>query len=70
MIGWMIDRNYTFYVKDLVQFLRNEHEFIGCEGTVRRGLLKAGFKRKLVSSKSDGRDVMDINTDKEYIAMA
>lgn len=44
----MAGRNYTFYVKDLTQFLKDNHGFKGCDGTVRRALIRAGFKRKLV----------------------
>jgi len=57
MLLWMMERNHTFYVKDLVQHLRDHHDFVGCDGTVRRGLIKAGFKRKLVSFKSRDRRV-------------
>ncbi|KAB8342762.1 hypothetical protein FH972_022360 [Carpinus fangiana] len=47
MLGWMAGRDYTFYIKDLTQFLKDNHAFAGCDGTVRRALLRAGFKRKL-----------------------
>lgn len=55
MLSWMAERNYTFYIKDVVHHLREHHEFVGCHGTVRRGLLKTGFKRKVVSCKSNVR---------------
>lgn len=49
MLEWMKERDYAFYVKDLVGFLRENYGYKGCDGTVRRELVRAGFRRKLVS---------------------
>ena len=49
MLEWVKAKNYEFYVKDLVQYLKEYHDYKGCDGTIRRGLVRAGFKRKLVS---------------------
>lgn len=54
MLVWMAERGHKFYVKDLVQYLREEHGYHGCDANVRRGLVKGGFKRKLVSCESAG----------------
>ena len=48
MLAWMAGRDYTFYVKDLVAFLKENHGYTGCDGTVRRVLVRAGFRKKLV----------------------
>lgn len=49
MFAWAAGRGYTFYVKDLVEFLREAEGYGGCDGTVRRELVRAGFRKKLVS---------------------
>lgn len=49
MIVWMAERDHTFYVKDLVKFLKEEYRYKGCDGTIRRCLVRAGYRRKLVS---------------------
>lgn len=48
MIVWMAKENHTFFVKDLVAFLRDEYRYKGCDGTIRRCLMRAGYRRKLV----------------------
>lgn len=49
MLNWVAERNYIFYVKDLVKYLKETTAFEGHAATVRRRLLKAGLKIKLVS---------------------
>lgn len=53
MIVWMAKENHTFYVKDLVAYLRDEYRYKGCDGTIRRCLMRAGYRRKLVSQSSN-----------------
>lgn len=48
MIVWMAKEDHTFYVKDLVAFLREQYRFKGCDGTIRRCLMRAGYRRNLV----------------------
>ncbi|KAI9728121.1 MAG: hypothetical protein M1828_004582 [Chrysothrix sp. TS-e1954] len=53
MLDWVAEHDCTFYVKDLVQFLKANHEYRGCEGTARRSLVKAGYRRKVPWHKSE-----------------
>ena len=49
MLDWVTEHNCTFYVKDLVSYLKDNYDYRGCEGTARRSLVKAGYRRKMVS---------------------
>lgn len=40
-------------MKDLVDFLKNSHGYKGCDGTIRRALIRAGFRRKEPYRKSE-----------------
>lgn len=50
----MSERDQNFFVKDLCTHLQENYNYKGSHATVRRCLIRAGFKRKLVSV-SDGR---------------
>ncbi|KAL9089307.1 MAG: hypothetical protein Q9159_002608 [Coniocarpon cinnabarinum] len=53
LLVWIAARDYTFYVKDLVSYLKEHHAYKGCDGTVRRGMIRAGFKRREPYHKSE-----------------
>ncbi|KAI9662713.1 MAG: hypothetical protein M1831_002756 [Alyxoria varia] len=53
LMAWMRLRNYSFYIKDALNYLTTEHGYKGVHGTVRRFLIRSGFKRKMPAPKAE-----------------